>query len=154
MNRGAFTLLELIIVIIIVGILSSIALPRFGKFIQQSYATEAVNNLGFIRRAIHRCAQIRNHDQIHECQNFSTLAIDDPGSAPNSHFSYSGTVIGHQNFPGGFQMYWSAIRNYRDGGDGSSTISLVCSDWNTALINVGCKYNGTGLFSAIEKDWD
>ena len=49
-NRG-FTLLELMIVIIILGILVSIAIPLYGKAIERARATEAYSQLGGLRKA-------------------------------------------------------------------------------------------------------
>jgi len=55
-NKSGFTLLEIIIVIIIVGVLASLALPRFFKTINYSRATEALNIMSTAKRMIDRCA--------------------------------------------------------------------------------------------------
>lgn len=49
------TLIELVIVIIIVGVLASLALPRFFLMIERSRAAEAITNIGVIRQAMERC---------------------------------------------------------------------------------------------------
>ena len=49
--KKAVTLLELLIVVIIVGILATIAVPRFTGIIEKVKWTEAVNTLGSIRMA-------------------------------------------------------------------------------------------------------
>lgn len=41
MSRSAFTLMELLIVVIIVGILAAMALPQFGKTTERSYQRQA-----------------------------------------------------------------------------------------------------------------
>ena len=49
--KKAFTLVELIIVVIIIGILASIAIPQFNKTMERSRIAEASAVLGAIRGA-------------------------------------------------------------------------------------------------------
>lgn len=51
MKRSAFTLLELMVVVIIVGILAMIAMPQFFKAAEKARAAEGVNVLGALRGA-------------------------------------------------------------------------------------------------------
>lgn len=48
---GGFTLMELLIVVIIIGILATLALPQFNRVIDQSREAEAVNMVGAILSA-------------------------------------------------------------------------------------------------------
>ncbi len=50
-GRGGFTLMELLIVVIIIGILATLALPQFSRVIDQSREAEAMNMIGSILSA-------------------------------------------------------------------------------------------------------
>lgn len=49
-NKSGFTLSELLMVIVILGVLSAIALPRFGSQKEKAYVAEAVGMLSAIRQ--------------------------------------------------------------------------------------------------------
>ena len=50
MNRKAFTLLELLIVILIIAIITTLAMPQYQLMVERSIATEAIGMLGILRR--------------------------------------------------------------------------------------------------------
>lgn len=52
MKRTAFTMIELIFVIVVLGILASIALPKMGGVMTSSYAAAAQGDVSAIRAAI------------------------------------------------------------------------------------------------------
>ena len=51
MEKRGFTLLELTIVIIVVGILAALAMPRFIQIAERARSAEAINALGVYKRA-------------------------------------------------------------------------------------------------------
>ena len=71
MKKG-FTLLELIVVIIVLGVLASIALPQYFKVVERGRTAEAVSILGLLRSA-----QVRYYAQQSKFTNVLTqLDVD------------------------------------------------------------------------------
>ncbi len=50
--HSAFTLVEILIVVVILGILASIVVPQFSKAVQDSSETATFDQLGKVRRAV------------------------------------------------------------------------------------------------------
>ena len=74
-NKSGFTLLEIIIVIIIIGVLASLALPRFFNTIEYSKAQEALTALSMLRRSMERCYMF---DNSYSACLIGGLDVDDP----------------------------------------------------------------------------
>jgi prepilin-type N-terminal cleavage/methylation domain-containing protein len=115
-NKTAFTILELIVVIIIVGVLTSLALPRFLKLIEGSRATEALTNISALRQAVERC-YVMNNGSYENCNmdwwgTTNTLDMETPANSPNSHFMYN---VRGERWP----HPWYSITAARNGRDGN-----------------------------------
>jgi len=134
-NTSGFTLLEIIIVIIIVGVLASLALPRFFATVEFSRSTEAFSSLTAIRGALERC-YLQKSGTYSGCDDFDDLDIDDPALAPNSHFSYSIQSTSDT----GYQ-----IRATRNSTDGGTTDSYIQVDQTSTLVT----RSGSGAFENI-----
>jgi len=128
--KNAFTLLEIIITIIIVGILAGLALPRFFKTMEFSRSNEALIQLATIKKSLERCYLFES--DYTECDDFNTLDMEDPSSQTNAHFAY-GITSDATTF------IVTATRNSVDNGDGSSAITIDQD---------GVK-SGTGVFANI-----
>ncbi len=135
-NRSGFTLLEVIIVIIIIGVLASLALPRFFSTVEYSRATEAMQSLATVRQSVERCYLMRNSFAA-PCNAFANLDVEDPGGVPNAHFTY-----GFTNTANAYTI--TATRNTRDGGSTANTVWLMF-DGAAGTVSRG----GTGAFGAV-----
>ena len=133
-NRG-FTLLEIIIVIIIVGVLASLALPRFFRTVEYSRSTEALVSINAIRQSMERCYLQRY--AYTGCAAFTNLDLEDPAASPNNHFTYGMTA------PTATTYNITATRNTRDGG--VATDMVVLTNNGTTITR-----SGTGAFSGIQ----
>ena len=134
-NKSGFTLLEIIIVIIIVGVLASLALPRFFSTVEFSKSTEALASLSVVRGAVERCYLGQAGTYVN-CL-ITNLDVEDPGSSPGARFTYS---MGSQSATG---YTIRATRRSIDGGDGSSMITLTQSATGVTRV-------GTGKFIGIK----
>lgn len=56
-NQKGFTMIELMVVVVIVGILAAIAIPIYGKYVKQARTTEATGRMGEIVTAAKAWAQ-------------------------------------------------------------------------------------------------
>jgi len=72
--KKAFTLVELLIVVIIIGILATIAVPQYHKMIEKARSAEACNMLGAIWRA-EQLHYLEAEDYCEDVHNLGYLEI-------------------------------------------------------------------------------
>ncbi|MCX5687433.1 MAG: prepilin-type N-terminal cleavage/methylation domain-containing protein [Candidatus Omnitrophica bacterium] len=87
MYGKGFTLLELLFVIIIIGILITVALPQYMAAIEKARSVEAVINVGAIRVALDRYWYQNGALPVDD--NFATLDIDNSNAIANRLYTYS-----------------------------------------------------------------
>ena len=129
-NTAGFTLLEIIIVIIIVGVLASLALPRFFSTVEFSRSAEALSALSVIRGSMERC-YLQNGGSYANCNVFTNLDIQDPATSPNAQFDYSWPAPA----PSATGYSIRGTRNTYEGGSATSTITITQT--STTLSRAG-----------------
>ena len=84
MNKNSgFTIVELVVVVVIIGILASLALPQYIKTVERSRQSEALTNLAAIRGA-----QTRYYlENSGYASNFTVLDIDN--TTIGTYFNYT-----------------------------------------------------------------
>ena len=83
-GKAGFTLIELMIVVIIVGILAAAAVPIYTSYVKKSYRTEAEASLGAIRTA-----EIAHKAETGAfADNFGALDMTSADFAHNRYFSW------------------------------------------------------------------
>lgn len=87
-NKSGFTLLEVIIVIIIVGVLASLALPRLVGTIEFSRSQEPLDVMQLIRKSVDNCSAQNNYLNYTGCTTWAQIGVTDPGTTPQTHFGY------------------------------------------------------------------
>ncbi|MCM8765994.1 MAG: prepilin-type N-terminal cleavage/methylation domain-containing protein [Candidatus Omnitrophica bacterium] len=97
-KKKGFTLLEILVVIIIIGILATLALPQYMKTTKKARVSEATSNIGSIRGA-----EIRHYQEYDTLVIFSRGGsmtgldiedLNDSAKFPQAYFEYEVTSEG------------------------------------------------------------
>ena len=129
----AFTLLELIIVVIIVGALAALALPKVFKVIEQSRSAEALAALSIVRHGMEMCyAMTNDYSRCGGILDFSKMYIEDPLGAPGSHFVWANNGYGP---PGSYSF--TMMRNGLDISGPISNFTIDCGPFSTPSLGYG-----------------
>ncbi|MBF0484044.1 MAG: prepilin-type N-terminal cleavage/methylation domain-containing protein [Candidatus Omnitrophica bacterium] len=118
-SKKGFTLLEIIIVVIILGVLASLALPKLFGTVEFSRASESLNVMGSLRDSLGRC--ILSTGASASCST-SELDMADPDKTGGTHFTYSVTGLDTAG-----AMTITATRNTIDGGTAGDKVILTVS---------------------------
>ena len=85
MGKKGFTLIEIIIVIVILGVLATLALPKVTNQLESANAQEAIQTMGTINSLANSCHDLSS--DLQQCDTAAKLGINLP-SATSRKFSY------------------------------------------------------------------
>jgi type IV pilus assembly protein PilA len=99
-NRKGFTLIELLIVVVIIGILAAIAIPKFSSVKQKGYKTQAIAELQSLKTAEETFFTDSNrYGKLTELNGFShTSGVGTPSVVEST--SYWSATVTHPQIPG------------------------------------------------------
>ncbi len=132
-SRGGFTLVELAVVIVIIGVLASFGVPRFLKSVERSKAAESFSYLSAVRDSQERY-QSQNGTYADAITN---LDISFP---PPTYFTVSDPVAGST---GTLESSWSstATRTGSSSGYGAYTVIFTEQGLDTANSTIPADIN-------------
>lgn len=92
-KKNGFTLTEVLIVIVILGILASLVIPRFLPQGERARVAEAISMLSAIRQG-EASYQLENGNYLALAAggNWEAIGLEDPNGAANSFFGYAVNV--------------------------------------------------------------
>jgi prepilin-type N-terminal cleavage/methylation domain-containing protein len=95
-RKIGFTLTEILIVVVIVAVLATLALPMFVKTIEKAKVGEAVSNLNLIKTG----QKIYFLENGFFSNDIASLNIENPNSASSRYFDYATQKAGTDDFEG------------------------------------------------------
>jgi len=74
-TQKGFTLIELMIVIAIIGILASVALPAYQTYVKKAKFSEVVMAVSMVKSAVNTCYAIRGAGQLPNCDTEDEIGV-------------------------------------------------------------------------------
>ena len=94
-NQSGFTLIELMIVIAIIGILASVALPAYQTYTKKAKFSEVVLAGSNVKSSVDVCYQTRGNGNLALCPDFAAIGVNATDLNRGQHVNsatYAGTV--------------------------------------------------------------
>jgi len=133
-KKSGFTLIEIIVVLIIVGILAAIALPSLFSNIKKSRSAEALATMGTYKTLIEGCVQTKASSVTTDC---TLTKLVGGTSSTNFDYALTGTSNGSTD--------WTLTGTLKTASGGSASDTVILTKSGTSVT---CS-TGTGVFNGV-----
>ncbi|MBF0484976.1 MAG: prepilin-type N-terminal cleavage/methylation domain-containing protein [Candidatus Omnitrophica bacterium] len=127
-NNKGFTLIEVIIVIVIIGIMATLALPRITGQLNSSQAAEAMQMFGALRRSAMNCFDVANNTTNTLCDTWAELGMNAPSAQAKFNYQVDTGTAGFLSFRADFK---------------STAGHAICMTINDVNGDIAYEYEGT-----------
>ncbi len=149
-NKG-FTLIEMLVVVLIIGILAAVALPKYQVAVEKSKASEALINMQAIIGAVERNILVVGTDV--DCglfSSFENLDIDLSGTTNTQEYLYTDNFIYSREDCTGIYVYRCAT-NCKQMMDSIDRSNITYELWGCYPSFGGCPFGCTGYNAKGER---
>jgi general secretion pathway protein G len=98
-NRGGFTLVELMVVIVIIGILAAIAIPKFKYFRETAKETQTAANLRIIQQSLAKFGVDNNGNYPFRVRYYTQAQVTNPSFKPLDFVQFPPTITSDPDRP-------------------------------------------------------
>ena len=113
-NTPGFTLIELVIIMVILGVLAAVAVPRLGNTIDSSEASAEEAVIGSLRSALEVYAMdqvVANSSKSYPYNPFDALDNKSKNELLNTNWSYNGSTIQYTRNDGNVTTWMYSMTN-------------------------------------------